>query len=538
VHTLKRIFSAPNTAILLLLLHPVLFYRRVLITVATHVPYDIENYHFPTLALIARSIRQHQWPFWDPYTYAGMPLHADMQAQLFYPPAWLAIAAGNVSQGRHLFYWVEWLNPLHMMLGGVFTWVLLRRMNLRSPAALTGATVYQLGGYFASQACHLGAICAGAWLPLAILAVHELRERFRPRWFAALAVAIALTILAGFAAATLVVCGAVILFAAALLFRRETSWRRFAVLGGSLAGSFVLAALISAVELIPLMRLTGQSIASTRSEWLTAWGIPPEALMSLIRPDYYGIFDLSRYQLHFNFTLMYVYHGMAPLGLLAIAAFQRRARTLLTLTVLCACWMLGEHTPLYGLIFGHLPGLIRGASYAWYAMMAFGLFAGMTAAVALDGMSRRIPESAMWAVALVTSADLLLVGSDRPMNSAPGGYALSSSEYQFGAKPEDLARLRALTDISVPPLRIDYADIWSPGILQAGMLRLPTSDGNIPFMSARMYRLRQLYCATEPNARDLAAAGAESPIFRRDLPVVRFDSPLIRMTNTGYVASL
>ena len=35
-----------------------------------------------------------------------------------------------------------------------------------------------------------------------------------------------------------------------------------------------------------------------------------------------------------------------------------------------------------------------------------------------------------------------------------------------------------------------------------------------------------------------AAAGAESPIFRRDLPVVRFDSPLIRMTNTGYVASL
>jgi len=32
--------------------------------------------------------------------YGGVPIHADPQAQIFYPFTWLALLAGNHSQGK------------------------------------------------------------------------------------------------------------------------------------------------------------------------------------------------------------------------------------------------------------------------------------------------------------------------------------------------------------------------------------------------------------------------------------------------------
>jgi hypothetical protein len=43
-------------------------------------------------------------------------------------------------------------------------------MGVGRPAAFLGASVYEMGPFFASQAQHLGAICCAAWLPLMVLA--------------------------------------------------------------------------------------------------------------------------------------------------------------------------------------------------------------------------------------------------------------------------------------------------------------------------------------------------------------------------------
>jgi hypothetical protein len=299
-----------------------------------------------------------------------MPLYGDLQVQLFYPSTWLAILVGNLNAGRNIYYWVEWLIPLHMMLAGVLTFILARRLGLSHPAALLGATVYQLGGYFASQATHLGAICDGAWLPLAILAIFEMRRGFRPRWFALLVLAACLSILAGFAATTVVIAGTTVLFALALLGAREASWRVLPVL----AGGWLLGALAASIQLVPLWQLTRLSIASERAGWITAWGAPLQSLVSLIRPDYYHIFEgmTPQYKLPYNFTFLYVYCGIVPLLLILVAPFFRktsRALMFLALTAVTAIWMLGEHTPIYQFVFQHLPELVRGALYAWSRSM-------------------------------------------------------------------------------------------------------------------------------------------------------------------------
>ena len=76
------------------------------------------------------------------------------------------------------------------MLAGIFTFLLLRRMGLRRPAALLGAT------------------CRAAWLPPAILTVTELARKIETRWISTLIASIALSILSGYAATVAVATGA------------------------------------------------------------------------------------------------------------------------------------------------------------------------------------------------------------------------------------------------------------------------------------------------------------------------------------------
>jgi len=534
----RRKFHLPKMApsafsIVLLLLQPVLFFRRVLINPRAHIPYDIEGFHLPLIAYVARCVRNGIAPWWDPNVLCGMPIHADLQAQVFYPFTWLPILASSLHHGRTLFYWVEVLIPLHMALAGLFAFLLLRKMGLCTPAALLGASVYQLGGYFASQAQHLCAICTGAWLPLAVLAAFELRRGFRLRWVAVLASAVALSILSGFAATAVVVAVAVWLIVATLLVMREATWR---IIPPVVAG-FLTGAAIAAVELIPLWGLTQASIASLRWKWyLLGGGLPVRCLVSLVRPNYYHIFNSPAcYGLPDNFTFMYIYCGLAPLVLIVLAPFTRRARPIafLILTVLGAFWMLGEHTPVYRSIFTRLPRLLRGALYSEYALLAFCFFAAITAALVLDRFRNRLPLAVLWGVALLTSYDLIHTGANRPMNTLPGSYkasqwTLDSEPITGGAQSSSAPLapfLRALANQTNPPSRVDYTDSeFLEGIYAPGMLQIPTSNGDNPFMLKRMLHLRGLFATARP--------------WERLWLVNRYDSPLLNMLNVSQLAGL
>ena len=514
--------TGPVGCLVLLMLQPVIFYWQVLINPRYHIPYDIEGFHLPLISYIGQCVRSGIAPLWDPYSYCGTPIHADLQAQLYYPLNWLAILASSHTHGRTLYYWVEVLVPLHMALAGIFVFLLLRKMGLRLPAALLGANSYQLGGYFASQAQHLGAICAATWLPLGAIAVYELRFRLRPRWIAVLSLAIAMSILSGFAAATVVVGVAVSMFAAALLTLGETKW---SILPGTVAG-FIAGAAISSVELVPAWGLTQASIASERGHWFSlGGGLPLEALVSLVIPDHYHVFETSSlYKLPYNFTFLYTYCGLATVILAATGPLLRirRAVVFFLLTVLAALWMLGEHTPVYRFMYVRLPELIRGALYSEFALMAFCFFLAISAAIVLDKLGDSWPYAVVWGIALLTGYDLIHTGSGRPMNSYLGGYKTEDAAGRVST--EIIAeKLRTLSHRTLPPSRVDYTDAaFSAGIYGAGATGIPTPDGDNPFMLLRVNHLRRQFTAGQP--------------WERRYPVTRFDSPLLGMLNVAYVA--
>lgn len=506
---------------------PILFYWRVLVTKTAHIPYDIEGFHYPLAAYIARCLRTGVLPLWDPLTYCGYPFHADMQTQLFYPLAWMPVLLGAPGGGEKLYYWYQWLIPLHMMLGGVFSFCLLRALRCRVPLALLGAAVYELGGFFASQAQHVGVICCGAWLPLSILAVVRLAQRPAPRWITILSLSFCGAILSGMAATTAIVLTIAAMVAIAYIATGDASWRLLLYY----SAATIIAGLACAVMLGPAWQLTNLSMASLRSQWfLTGGGLRLESLVSLAVPNYYHVFtpfDPKLYKLPINFTLLYLYCGIIPLiAALAGPWFvrSRDARRFWILTILSAIWMLGDATPVYRHIYTMLPGTIRGSLYAEYAMMPFCLFLGVTAALVIESLPARVVRHFSWALAIVTAADLMWFGSNRPMNSTSGSYRLVATEHTWQYGSRSLDQIRALLNQSTPPQRIDLADNLLLSLATSGrVFGIPAATGDNPFMLLRIRTLRRTI--------------GDVPEWSRAVPVNKPLSPLLDLMNVGYLQS-
>ena len=494
-----------------------LFYRKVLFHPGTYaIPWDLRYYHLPLVEYMARSFRRGHLPLWDPYTYCGWPIYAELQTQLFYPPTLLAALVSNLTGGRHLLYFLELQLIAHILLGGIFAYALLRRLGSEPFAALIGATVYQLGPFFVSQTQHLCAIDAAAWLPLSWLAIVALAERFDWRWTGVLAVSLAMSILAGFPAVTAVAFVSCFLLACALLSVRGA-------LGLAIGNAW--AATLSAIQLLPTAELHRLSVAKYRGDWVgDGGGHPLQSLISMLIPNYWGIFQFnpSEYKLPWNPTFLYLYFGLVGLALAAISLIKWKSRytlSFLALTIACLLWMLGEHTPVGLTIFRLLPAAIQGPLYAEYALPAFALgmavLAGLGSQWLLTGRSRAIQAAVIAACAV----DLIAVGSSRPMNTASLDDEPGIGYDHFDSYAEVPPRIRELVNQTSPPARIDTVRgslNWVAGML----FEVPTASGNDPMAPERVIQARLSFGKGERWQRNIEIAAPDSRLI--DLLNVRF----------------
>ncbi len=521
----SAILSSPYLALGLLILQPLIFYRRHLFLRTVHIPYDIQMFHLPLAWFIAACARARILPLWDPFSYCGVPIHADIQAQLFYPFTWIAILISNWGGGQKLFYWLEWLIPLHMILGGVFAFFLFRKLRCTSWVAFFGATVYQIGPFFVSQAQHLGAICSAAWFPLTILSIIELADRATPRWFAILAASIAMTFLCGFPATTLVVLVMAGLLCLGLAATKQAGWRLLLLYAGACA----LGMAVAAVQLLPTMQLSSWSIASIRYQWKgNGGGIHLQALVSFFWPNYYHIFspfDKKRYKLPYEFTYLFTYCGHLALVLILAAPFFLRKSKFLAISLALFCiatvWMLGENTPVYPPIFHLLPHFLQSSMYAESALLGFSLFAAIVAGLMLSRFERHVPRALLGFLVVATSWNLIAMGANRTFNTADGGWRVAPQGWVDGGyRVPDI--LEKWTRVVNPPLRIDILDQGQLGISsQTEIKDIPSATGDNPFLPLRYYHLRMTYSG--------------DVFWSREQRLHSLDSPWIRALNVGYL---
>src|SRR5580698_10599354 len=394
----------------------VLFFHKPLFSAEYSFPWDFRAVQLPLITFLRDELSAGRFALWNPYNYGGYPVFANIQACFFHP---LVLASAFISS-RLSWYslpmLLEWAVVLQVWIGGVAAYHLFRNFDLDAAPAWTGAVMFETGSYFASRAEHIDSMMAAAWMPLAWLAVWNLRHKLRADWLAVLAAALGLSIWGGFPQATVAVFGSTVMFAGLLVLLRMGHAK---VLLWTCCGC-ALGILLAAAPFIPTTQLTELSVAKYRADWLgSGGGLFWQSLVSLLSPNHYNIFDISRFNGPGDPSFLYLYSSIGGLLLAIVALAVRRKRSTALFALLLAfgmLWMLGDKTIVWRTFYPLLPEKIRIGIHPEYTYSIFSLAIAGLAAMGLDSI--RIGDPARWAIGAIIAVDLFLVGSGRPMNSS------------------------------------------------------------------------------------------------------------------------
>ncbi len=124
-------------------------------------PWDFNGTYYAVPAFWTSAVQNGILPRWVPFLAGGYPFALNLQSGFFYPPFWIFPALGvPFTLGAAVA-----LQCLHVLLGAVGMYLLLR-LALESPsAALIGAAAWQFFGGFYSNAEHADIVRAFALLP-------------------------------------------------------------------------------------------------------------------------------------------------------------------------------------------------------------------------------------------------------------------------------------------------------------------------------------------------------------------------------------
>ncbi|MEJ2557740.1 MAG: YfhO family protein [Anaerolineae bacterium] len=369
---------------------------------------DVTVIHWPKAHLMADTWQStHTLPLWTPANLSGMPLAANQLAMCFYPPAWLFLLL-PINPVLNLLF------VFHLFWGGLGVYWLLRAgFDLDPIPALSGALTFALGGKLLAHAAggHVSLVGAIAWMPWALLGTHQLLRAQKGRWgwaiLAALALAMQIT------THTLITLYTGYFLAAyvgwqLLIVKAPASNRR--LLSLSLLSVPLLAALLGAAQLLPLIELAGYSNRALSLAQAGDSALTPLTLVTgLFLPDIQGGHE------------MVIYLGLVPLVLACFGlrgadtypadlAVGRRRRGWFFggVVLLAALFALGPATPIFRLVYQWLPGFrwVRTPARVFLpASLAVGVLAGM-------GMQRLARGCVRWSplIALAVGAITLALG--------------------------------------------------------------------------------------------------------------------------------
>ena len=504
-----------------LLADAVVFFYKPLFNPRYSFPWDFRGVQLPMVTFLTEQLRAGRFPLWNPFSYCGYPVFANIEACFFHP---LVLACAFISAHTSLDslpMLLEWIVVLQIFAGGIAACYLFREFGAGWASAWAGAIIFETGGYFASRAEHIGAIMAVAWMPLAWLAVLKLRGGFRSGWLAALGAALGMSVLGGFPQPTLAVFVSTALLSLVLVVLRLSRARLIAWT----AAGCVLGIALAAIQFIPTAQLEQHSVAKYRAGWLgTGGGLYWQSLVSLLLPNHYGIFDMSRFHGPGDITFLYLYGSLAGLALAAMALVLCRTRYVALLGVMLLfglLWMLGDKTPLWRALYPILPERVRIGIHPEYCYCIFTLsFAGL-AALGLQFM--RVPERMRYAVGIIIAIDLFLAGSGRPMNLASLKAEPGVTAHAFDGSVELLQEVRKYTSQAYPPWRIDTVDANHMWAVAAPITGVPSASGVSPLALENIIQLR-LYLH-------------DGHRWGWYYPVEKIESPVLDLMNVRYVIS-
>jgi hypothetical protein len=366
-------------------------------------------------------LRSGHLPLWNPYLFGGMPFIAAFDGDIFYPPTLLMRLIMPADRA------VTWAFTLHVMLAGWFTYGWLRATGLPFAAAMVGGFAYELGGPVSSYVLpgHDGKLYVSAILPLALwLTVRGVRDGRRWSW-PALALAVGCAALSPhpqlleYLLLTLAAYALFVAIDSTSIASRETATRRL----GATAAAVTLGLAISAVQFIPVAQFVAWSPRGSPTTgagtyaYATQFSMPVEDLPNVYLPQFSGMLEHYWGGLGTHWSSEYLGAAvlvLAGAGLLAPAPDRwRGVRFWVGLAIVGTLWSLGNHTPLYHLVYALVPG----TRYFRVPAAAVVVVSLAVAALAADGAASvlkrrvRVRYAVAWAAAAALVALPPVVGA-------------------------------------------------------------------------------------------------------------------------------
>ena len=329
-----------------------LAFGDVLIGTSNFYMRDLTRYYYPTKQILREIVYGGEFPYWNRYFSAGQPIAANPEHEVFYPLTWLILLPSyDLGYRLHIL--------IHIYLGVLGMYALLRSMELRPFAAWYGAMSWGLGGLYLSEVNLLPILFCAAWLPLTCLYVRRFLLHPTLRDFAASALFLGTQFLVG-EPTTVMQTGLLLGFYA--LYRgwyAQPRLRKSLAYVGWVALISFSGLAIGAAQFLPALDHVHDSARSRAFEFdlVTAWSMPWAKFAELIYPNILGHISVKHVMWYWGGGL---YPGMGSpflfsvyVGLLTVAlciggafARPRGGRLVLLIGVVSALFALGGHTPL------------------------------------------------------------------------------------------------------------------------------------------------------------------------------------------------
>ncbi len=409
----------------------IVFYGGLVLGRRSFVEGDFNQHFLPFSLFLRNELLAGRLPLWNPYTFAGHPFLADIQAAVFYPLSnLLLLATSPWSSPAARLYWLQVDAILHTALAGFFTYLLAQALTRRHVPALLAGCVFAFLGYLTGYPpLQLAVLRTAIWLPLLLwlLLAAVTRPQRWLTWIGA-SMVYATALFAGHPQTFLHLRYATAGWLAVLLlaYRRRlaSQWRPLLVR----IGMFYLVALgLGAVQWLPSLEFTRLSVRASAGYDFLSGGFLRSDTLQMLLPRLQTVFSpLFVGQVALGLAVLAVFWAISVrpgsdagsedelrLGILAVLYFSLLAGLALLVSY-------GRYGFLFPLIYRWLPGwnLFQGQERLAY-LVAFGLslLAGFgaarmeTARVYSHGRLRRMAALAYAMFAGLAIVLFLMVGS-------------------------------------------------------------------------------------------------------------------------------
>jgi hypothetical protein len=352
---------------------------------------DLTTFFYPFRFIWVETVRNGNFPFWNPYIKCGVPLFATVQPAVLYPLSLLYLLLP-------LDLAFNWTIILHFFLAAVFTYMLMRELGTSTQGALAAVLAFLFSGYLISVHNLLNTLLSVSWFPLVIFCGYRLVQRGQARWAVASGASLCFMFLGGgveivfFALASLL---ALCLYPQLLPIGSEQNrpnlQQRLALLGLAV----ILFLGLALVQLLPFLEFYRHSdrFGGMPVEQAMRWSLAPRDLIYFLLPDLYGSRTSPEQYWKFQNYLKTIYMGPLPFFLAGIY-FVRRGRKgfpLLVVLGVALVFALGGYAPLYPFFYRHFP-LFASLRYPAKFLFLFIFCLCVTAGFGLDLITRRFTE--------------------------------------------------------------------------------------------------------------------------------------------------